>query len=113
MSAFLLGKITEPRDDDVRKIAETFNSSFYAFKADKEVVRMLSLADRYRHDGIVEGEARGEVRGKVRGFDIGASRIVELIKAGLSPDEALKRVSEEKNLLMDLQPEDYSRLISK
>ena len=41
----------------VTKIAETFNISFDVFKADKEVAQMLSLADIYRYNGIVEGEA--------------------------------------------------------
>ena len=98
LAAFLLGKITDPKYEDVKKIAETFNSSFDAFKSDKEVVRMLSLAERYEHDGMVKG--------KVKGVTIGASRMLELIKAGLSPDDALRKVNEEKNHLSELELED-------
>ena len=106
LAAFLLGKMTDPRNDDVKKIAKTFNASFAAFKADKEVVRMLSLAERYEHDGMVKGETRGKAKGRVQGFDIGANRIVELIKAGLSPDDALRKASEEKVRLVEVQLED-------
>ena len=83
----LLGKETKPQNDGVRKIKKAFDSSFRAFKADKEVVGMLSLAERYEHDGLVKGLAIGEARG--------ANRIVELIKSGLTPDEALRKIEED------------------
>jgi len=44
-----------------------------------EVAKMLTLAERYEHDGVVKG----------------ADRVVELIKSGLSPDDALRKVKEE------------------
>ena len=110
LAAFLLGKIADPQNDDVKKIAAAFNSSFDTFKADKEVVRMLSLADRYRHDGIVEGvaigEARGKAKGKAQGVNIGIDRMLELIQNGLSPEEAIRKIREDKNWLKELQLED-------
>jgi hypothetical protein len=46
LAKFLLGKLKEPKNDLVKKIAETLNSSFSAFKVDKEAVSMLSLRER-------------------------------------------------------------------
>jgi len=85
LTSFLLGKTTKPKNEIVKNIANTFNSSFNAFKADKEVSKMLSLADRYRYDGLVEGEAKG------------VEKLAKLIKSGLSVDEALRKINEEKN----------------
>jgi len=48
LALFLLGKMMNPNNEIVKKISETFNSSFNAFKTDKEVVKVLSLAERYR-----------------------------------------------------------------
>jgi hypothetical protein len=52
---------------------------------------MLSLKERYTGDGI----AIGEVRGEARGITKGATMIVELIKSGFSPEEALRKINEE------------------
>jgi len=66
----------------VKKIAESFNTSFNAFRADKEVVKVLSARER------------GWVEGKVEGRIAGANELAELIKSGLSVDEALRRINE-------------------
>ena len=67
---------------------------------------MLSLAERYEHDGIVKGVAIGEARGEARGKVQGASKIIELIKSGLSPDDALRKLKEDENWLNELQFDD-------
>jgi len=48
LAGFLLGKVSNPKDEVVTRISKTFNSSFDAFKSDKEAVNVLSLAERYR-----------------------------------------------------------------
>jgi len=109
LASFLLGKTIAPENEDVRTIVASFNSSFDAFKADKEVVKMLSVAERYRndgwYDGVAEGKSIGIIEGKIigitEGVSCGANKVVELIKSGLSPDEALRKVSEEKNTLVE------------
>jgi hypothetical protein len=59
------------------------------FKTDKEVVKAMSVAERYRNEGILEGEARGEARGDT----IGVTKLLELIKKGIDPDEAARRIT--------------------
>jgi len=86
LAQFLLGKITTPKDEAVKKIANTFISSFRAFKEDKEVTKMLSLQERFEHDGMVKGMAKS------------VERMLELLKAGLSPEEASRIIKEENNL---------------
>jgi len=109
LAAFLLGKISDPKSEVVKKIADAFKASFSTFKADKEVAKMLTLAERYKHDGLVEGEARGKIIGEARGKIIGEARgkiigeargvnkLAELIKGGLSIDEALCKIDEEQD----------------
>ena len=93
LASFLLGKTTDPKDDSVKKIAEALKTCFNDFKTNKDVVKMLTLAERY----LDEGEARGISIGEARG----AKKLAELIKSGLSPDEALNKLNEEKHELTD------------
>ena len=53
---------------------------------------MLSLAERYEHDGIVKGKAKG--------LALGVDRMLELIESGLSPRDAQRKVKEEKDRLI-------------
>jgi len=75
LASFLLGKTKNPKHEVVKKIAKSFNASFANFKADKEIVNMLSLAERYEHDGIVKGEANI------------ANKVMELIEKGVDPKD--------------------------
>ena len=99
LAGFLLGKNDTPKHRDVQKIRTAFNASFEAFKADKEVVRMLSLAERYRHDGMVEGVAIGEARGVAKGKAM-IGRMVELIQSGLSLADAQRKILEENEQML-------------
>jgi len=97
LASFLLGMKITPENENVREVTKVFSTSFDAFKADKEVVGMLSLAERYRNDGIIEGEAKGKAEGKAEGKVEGiaegsaqvASNILELIEQGIDPKKAL------------------------
>ena len=55
----------------------------------------MSIAEKHRNEGRVEGRTEGAEKG----VSAGASKIVELIKSGLSPDEALRKVNEECTVL--------------
>ena len=91
LASLLLGKTISSKNEYVKNIKNAFDTSFSAFKNDKEVAKMLTLAERYKHDGVVEGVAKG--------VTIGADRVVELIKSGLSPDDALRKIKEEDVLI--------------
>ena len=80
LASFLLGKTSEPKYEDVKKIADAFKKSFKSFKIDKDVAKMLSLAERYRHDGLVEGKAAL------------ADEARELYEKGLDPQEILRMI---------------------
>ena len=45
--------------------------------------------------GVAIGEARGVAKGKTEGIAIGATRLAELIKSGLSVEEAIRIINEE------------------
>jgi len=92
LAMFLLGAKAVPENAVVKKIIEAFNSSFSAFKSDKEAVKMLSLAERYSYEGEIKGEVRGRARGEADITNI----IKELIErgAGIEGIEAMIRERE-------------------
>ena len=85
LALFLLGKLKNPENETVKKIAKAFSSSFEAFKRDKEAVNVLSARERGRNEGLYEGRLEGRLEG--------AAKLLELIKSGVDPDEALRRLS--------------------
>jgi hypothetical protein len=115
LASFLLGRTPEAKNETenetVKKITEAFNRSFNTFKSDKEVFDMLTLAERYKHEGFVEGIEIGELRGEERGITLGEARgitlgearginkIVELIKRGFSLDEVMREINKTPPLL--------------
>jgi len=80
LSSFLLGKISESKYEAVKKISDAFKKSFKSFKTDKDVAKMLSLAERYKHDGLVEGKVAL------------ADEARELYEKGLDPQEILRMI---------------------
>jgi len=108
LALFLLGKLTAPKSEEVKRIANTFSTSFEAFKDDKEVKNTMTIAEKYRNEGWVDGMEVGmekgvEVgmeKGAEKGLNAGANKMFELIKSGLSPDEALRRINEESKTLV-------------
>ena len=103
--------------EEAKSIAEAISASFEAFKADKEVKNTMSVAEKYRNEGWVEGVEVGEARGEARGITIGEARgeakgitigeakginlavnkALELIKSGANPTEALLKIQNEHN----------------
>jgi len=49
---------------------------------------MLSARERGWYEGLAEGREEGEVKG--------ANKLLELIKKGIDPDEAMRRLNYEK-----------------
>ena len=96
LAGFLLGNIADPENEEVKEIVKSFNVGFNAFKADKEAVKMMSLRERARNegwmDGVEEGEARGEARGEVKGAIATVNELTELIKLGFTLDEASQKI---------------------
>jgi len=79
LAAFLLGKMKNPTNEAVKKISKAFNTSFDAFKTDKEAVKMLSARERGWHEGLVEGREEGETNI--------ATKVMELIEKGVSQED--------------------------
>ena len=96
LALFLLGRLTAPQSEEVKRIAKTFNTSFELFKDDKEVKNTMTIAEKYRNEGWVDGVEAGADKG----VNAGASKMLELIKSGLSPDEAFRKVNEESKALV-------------
>jgi len=54
---------------------------------EKDVVNVLSFRERWRNEDLLEGEAIGEARG--------VNKLAELIREGLSLEDALKVIESE------------------
>jgi hypothetical protein len=67
LALFLLGNPTAPQSDEVKQITNTFNSSFKLFKDDKEVKNAMTIAEKYRNEGWVNGKEEGLGEGADRG----------------------------------------------
>ena len=87
LASFLLGKLKNPQNEAVKKIVKAFNSSFEAFKADKEAINVLSAGERGRLEGRLEGkeEVRLEIALKLLALKIPKAQISQA--TGLSTDE--------------------------
>jgi len=92
---FLLGRQPNPETAEVKKIADIFNTSFSVFKDDKEVKQGMTFEEKWHSEGKAEGIIEGEARGITEGIGIGVAKVIELIKSGLSPDEAVQKINEE------------------
>jgi len=92
LASFLLGKIAEPEYEAVKKIADAFKISFKSFKTDKDVAKMLSLAERYMHDGEVIGMEKGVEKGVAIGKTELANEARELYEKGVDPQEILRMI---------------------
>ena len=90
LARFLLGKIADAKSDTVQQIANSFNASFGAFKSEKEVVNVMSARERGWEDGWLDGREEGREEGVV----LGAAKILELIKKGLTPEDAFRIINE-------------------
>ena len=85
LAAFLLGKLKEPKDKTVKEIAKVVKASFDAFKIDKEVKRTMTVAEKYKNEGIVEGIAKGITEGIAQGIIQGiAQGITQGITEGVA-----------------------------
>ena len=112
LALFLLGKLAAPKSEEVKRIAKTFNASFELFKDDKEVKNTMTIVEKWRNEGWVDGmeigEKKGEKKGMKKGMEIGekkgvyagTAKMVELIKSGLSPEEAMRKCNEEYQTLL-------------
>ena len=99
LAALFLGKNLSPLDEDVRKVAAALTSSFKEFKDDKDVIDVLTLAERYEGNGLVKGikigKAEGRAEGRAEGALTAADRFLELLKQGISPNQAHNIVTSE------------------
>ena len=92
LASFLLGKITEPQAEAVKKISGAFKSSFASFKGDKEVTEVLTLAERYTYDGRAEGRAEGILKSalKLLKKGMGFQEVVDMLDLADEQVVALK-----------------------
>ena len=65
--------------------------------SDKDVVDVLSLAERYTQEGRYEGRLEGRLKG--------TEKMLELIKSGFSPEDAMRKANENDDWLNELQSE--------
>ena len=64
LASFLLGLKPNPENEEPKKVAEALYTSFKTFKTDKDVVNVLSLAERYTQEGKYEGRLEGRLEGR-------------------------------------------------
>jgi len=97
LASFLLGLKPNPDNEEAKKVAEALHASFKVFKTDKDVVDVLSLAERYTQEGRYEGRLEGRLKG--------TEKMLELIKSGFSPEDAMRKANENDDWLNELQSE--------
>jgi hypothetical protein len=76
-----------------------FKTSFESFRQDKEVKNAMTMADKWRSEGVEEGiaigEARGivlgETKGETKGLDL-AWEIIKLLKANTPVAEIAEKL---------------------
>ena len=83
LASFLLGKTNDIKSEEVKRIADTFKNSFEMFRIDKEVKKSMSVAEKRWLEGRVEGRVEG------------IRELAELIRSGMSVDEALQAIDSE------------------
>ena len=96
LASFLLGKGKRIRSEEVRRIEAAFKKSLRAFCKNKEVRTRMSVAEKYRLEGMLEGREEGREEGRVEGIALGAARVAELVSAGYTPEDALRIVCGER-----------------
>ena len=100
LASFLLGKTRAIKSGEAKQISDVFRKSCRNFCKDEGVKNNMSVKQKWQHEAKMEGKIEGKIEGKKEGIEEGiqqgiqqgAARIAELIKAGLSPDEALEKV---------------------
>ena len=96
VAAFLLGKTRSINSGKAKRISSALKKSSREFSKDKGVKKSMSIKQKWQDEakteGIEEGIQQGKQQGIQQGIQQGAAKIVELIKAGLSPEEALENV---------------------
>ena len=100
LAAVLLGKAKSTTDKDVDRVIQALNASFDNFKDDKEVAFVYSLKERWTNEGRIEGIEDGIAQGKAEGKAEGINILAELLKNGLSLDEALRVANENNNVAL-------------
>ena len=93
LAAFLLGKTRGINSGKAKRISDALKKSSRAFSKDKGVKKRMSIKQKWQDEAKVEGTEEGIQQGLQQGMQQGAAKIVELIKTGLSPEEALEKVS--------------------
>jgi hypothetical protein len=91
LAAFFLGKNLNPQDEDVKIIAAALKESFQNFKDDKDVIEVMTLAERYENNGVVRGRAEGRAEGvaigEAKGVINTVDKAMELLEKGIDPME--------------------------
>ena len=121
LASFLLGKTSDVKNAEVKRIADTLKKSCDEFCADKEVKKSMSVMElkeeearsegyekglaegkaeglaeglaEGKAEGLVEGKTEGLVEGKAEGLAEGMQLIVELMKSGLQVEEAMTKIN--------------------
>ena len=91
LARFLLGKQKESVSENVSGIINSFNNSFEKFKAEKEVLEVMTYAEQVRLEGILEGEQKGRLEGLLEGK---MEMAVGMLKLGYVPDVDIINIAE-------------------
>jgi hypothetical protein len=80
----MLGKSSAEDKEIAKPLYEGLQRIFEKFKEQKELANMMTFAERWHAEGRAEGMEKGMVTG--------VQKLMELIKSGMSPDEAAQLV---------------------
>ena len=82
--SFLLGRTRDIKTGKAKRISDALKKSCSNFCKDEGVKKSMSVKQKWQDEAKTEGIQEG--------IQQGAAMLADLIKAGMSPDEALEKV---------------------
>ena len=87
------GKASDIKNAEVKRITETLKKSCDEFCIDKGVKNSMSVREKIQMEARWEGRLEGREEGMAEGMAEGMRILADLIKSGLSVDEAMKKLN--------------------
>ena len=93
LASFLLGRTNTIIAGKAKRISDVLKKSCKDFCKDKGVKKRMSIKEKWQEEAWFDGEESGKQQGLQQGLQQGATRLAELIKNGMSVDDALNEVT--------------------
>ena len=97
LALFLLGKTSNVKSEEVKRISDTLIKSCEEFCNDKGVKKSMSVREKWMSEARIEGLEEGMQQGLQQGMQQGTRRTIamltELVNSGLSIEDAIAELN--------------------